>query len=138
MIAQLMKKAKTFLTILMVAVVFVACTPSTSINNNDSNSGFTMYSDDLLAKADEGAVVLFFSASWCPTCRSLKKNLNENLDSIPEDLVILELDYDTELELKQKYGVLVQHTLVQVDSGGNKIKMWTGGNTLQTIIDRIT
>lgn len=92
------------------------------------------YSEDKLALANEGDVVLFFRASWCPSCRALDQNIEANLSNLPADLTILKLDYDTETELKRKYGVTTQHTLVLVDANGNEIKKWTGGSTLESII----
>ena len=52
-------------------------------------------------------------------------------------MTILKLDYDSEIELKEKYGVRIQHTLVQVDNEGNPITGWTGGNRLTDILSKI-
>jgi len=95
------------------------------------------YSEDKLALAEEGDVVLFFQASWCPSCRVLDRDIQANLDQLPEDLAILRLDYDTEIDMRRKYGVTTQHTLVQVDAEGNEIKKWSGGNTLNSIISNL-
>lgn len=103
-----------------------------------SKSGsYTTYSPDKLAMASEGKVVLFFKASWCPTCRALDANLKQNLQHIPADVTILEVDYDSATELKQRYGVTVQHTLVQVDESGNKLAMWNGSPTLDSLISKL-
>ncbi len=40
-------------------------------------------------------------------------------------------------DLKKKYGVTYQHTLVQVDAAGNTIKKWSGGNTLSSVLSMI-
>jgi len=98
---------------------------------------FEAYSPEKLARADEGDVVLFFHASWCPSCRVLNKDIENNLSNIPSDLSILKLDYDTETELKKKYGVTYQHTLVQVDSSGEMIQKWSGGSNLHSIISKL-
>jgi len=82
-------------------------------------------------------IVLFFKADWCPSCRALDSNVKSNLDDVPEDLVLLSLNYDTETELKKKYGVTTQHTLVQIDSEGNMIKKWSGGNRLEDVLNQI-
>ena len=82
-------------------------------------------------------MVLFFHASWCPSCRGLNKNIEENLGAIPAELSILKLDYDTETELKKKYGVTFQHTLVQVDADGNLIKKWSGSPTLSSLVSEV-
>lgn len=108
-----------------------------TVVENETPGEFTDYNPALLSRADTGDVVLFFHASWCPTCRALESNINSNLDDIPSDLSILKLDFDTEKELKDKYGVVVQHTLVQVDSDGNQIAKWIGGNTLSFLVDKV-
>jgi len=98
---------------------------------------YEAYSPEKIARAENGDVVLFFHASWCPSCRGLNGDIEKNIDSIPEGLSILKLDYDKETELKKKYSVTTQHTLVQVDKDGNLIKKWSGGGTLNSVISQI-
>ena len=98
---------------------------------------YEAYSADKLARAETGDVVLFFHASWCPSCRGLNSNIESNLKSIPEGVTILKTDYDKETELKKKYGVTYQHTLVQVDKDGNLIKKWSGSPTLTSLVSQI-
>lgn len=98
---------------------------------------YEKYSSEKLAKANDGDVILFFKASWCPTCNALDSDIKSNLSSIPEGVTILELDYDTATELKKKYGVTIQHTLVQVDAEGNMITKWTGSPTLDSLVSKI-
>jgi thiol-disulfide isomerase/thioredoxin len=101
------------------------------------SGSYVAYSADKLAMAATGDVVLFFHASWCPSCRGLDSDINKNLQSIPENVTILKLDYDKETELKKKYGVTSQHTLVQVDKDGNMIKKWSGGSSLSALLSQI-
>lgn len=98
---------------------------------------YEAYSADKLARAETGDVVLFFHASWCPSCRGLNGSIESNLKSIPLGVTILKTDYDKETELKKKYGVTYQHTLVQVDKDGNMIKKWSGGGTLDNLLSQI-
>lgn len=98
---------------------------------------YEAYSADKIARAETGDVVLFFHASWCPSCRGLNSNIESNLKSIPAGVTILKADYDKEVELKKKYGVTTQHTLVQVDAAGTMLKKWSGGATLDTILSNI-
>ena len=95
------------------------------------------YSVDKLERANEGDVVLFFHASWCPTCRSLDSDIVSNSKNIPSDVTILKTDYDSETSLKQKYGVTYQHTMVQVDADGNMIHKWSGSPTLASLLGNI-
>lgn len=98
---------------------------------------YEVYSPEKLALAKTGKVVLFFRASWCPTCRTLDANIRANLGSIPDGVAILDVDYDDSTVLKQKYGVTYQHTLVQVDASGTQITKWTGSPTLASLVSNI-
>lgn len=95
---------------------------------------YEAYAPEKLARAATGDVVLFFHASWCPSCRFLDSGIRGHLEDIPNGLTILKLDYDQEVELKKKYGVTTQHTLVQVDADGTLIKKWSGGITVESIV----
>ena len=109
-------------------------------NSNKSVSvslNYLDYSESFLTRANEGKVVLFFKANWCPTCNALDKDVLKNLNKIPEDVTILKVDYDVASDLKKKYEVVTQHTMVQVDAQGNEITKWVGGNTLGTILERV-
>lgn len=88
---------------------------------------FTDYDASKLVNAEKGPVVLFFSASWCPTCKEANKNFNAS--SAPDGLTLLKLDYDNSTDLKKKYGVTYQHTFVQVDKDGKLLKKWSGSTT---------
>ena len=94
---------------------------------------YTKYSPDKVASAD-GDVVLFFKADWCPSCRVLDSDIKNNLSNIPSGVTILEVNYDKETALKQKYGITTQHSLVQVDNSGNQIKKWSGSPRLSSVI----
>lgn len=102
-----------------------------------SSGAYEEYSEEKLVRAENGDVVLFFHASWCPSCRGLNADLEQNLESIPSELSILKLNYDTETDLKKKYGVTYQHTLVQVDKDGNLIKKWSGSPTLAALSNEV-
>lgn len=95
------------------------------------------YSPEKVARADEGDVVLFFRASWCPTCRAVDADIKAHLDNIPVNLTILDVDYDSSTELKKKYGVVYQHTFVQVDAQGNLLKKWSGSPTLAALVAQV-
>jgi len=82
---------------------------------------FTDYSPSLVGKNE--STVLFFHASWCPSCRTAESNLLKD-DFSSEDIAVLKVDYDSSIDLRKKYGVTSQHTFVQVDSDGELIKKW--------------
>ena len=94
------------------------------------------YSPEKVSQAT-GKVVLFFHAPWCPYCRGLDTAIKQEISKIPSDLIILRTDYDSEAALKKKYGVTYQHTLVQIDAGGNMITKWSGSENLSQILAKI-
>jgi thiol-disulfide isomerase/thioredoxin len=98
---------------------------------------YEAYSPEKISRAESGDVVLFFHAAWCPSCRSLSKNIEENMTAIPDGVSILKVDYDKESDLKKKYEVTNQHTLVQVDANGNLIKKWSGSSKLMNLVAEI-
>ncbi len=102
-----------------------------------AKGSYETYSSDKVMRAQTGDVVVFFHASWCPSCRGLDSDIQANMGSIPEGVTILKADYDKETELKKKYGVTSQHTLVQVDKDGNMIKKWSGGSSLSSVLSQI-
>lgn len=92
--------------------------------------GYYHYSAEKLSESLENkkTVVLYFHAPWCTTCSSFDEELRKQKDALPENTVILQIPYDTSSDLKKKYGVLYQHTLVLLDKTGNVQEMWIGGD----------
>lgn len=86
---------------------------------------YTEYRADVLADGNEK--VLFFHAAWCPICRTQDTELKAWYGSDADKFVTTyKVDYDTEKELKAKYGVTYQHTFVRVDGQGNLITKTQG------------
>lgn len=98
---------------------------------------YVNYDASKIAFAKDGKVVLFFRASWCPSCRALDANIKLNLSQIPQNILILDVDYDKNPDLKKKYGVTTQHTLVQVDASGNMITKWSGSEGLSDLVKQV-
>ena len=48
---------------------------------------YEAYAPEKLALANSGDVVLFFRASWCPTCRALDADIKAHLNDIPAGVV---------------------------------------------------
>lgn len=97
------------------------------------------YSASGVASALENGddVVLFFQASWCPTCRSLNSALEKESNQIPAGVSIFKVDYDSSSSLKSKYSVRYQHTLVQIDNDLSQIAKWSGSRNLKEIVSSI-
>jgi len=104
----------------------------------ESESGkYVAYDSSLLKNSEDGKVVIFFHANWCPTCRLQDADILKGIKEISENVTILKADYDKKTELKKKYGVTTQHTFVQVDAEGNLITKWSGGTDLNGIISKL-
>lgn len=100
-------------------------------------NGYIEYRSDILSSALQSGqkVVLFFHATWCPTCKALEKNINTSLSSIPTDTLILKVDYDSESDLKKKYGVTVQHTTVVLNQDGTEKSKKLGARTVEEVLN---
>lgn len=103
------------------------------------SSPYVIYSDDQFENYKDKKRVLFFFANWCPTCRPVDTEIQKRIAEIPNDIVILRVNYNdsdtdnTEKELAKKYGITYQHTFVLLDENGNDTKKWNG-NGLDQII----
>lgn len=93
---------------------------------------YSDYDASKLSNAEHGTVILFFNATWCPTCVAANKNFNGSTP--PDGLTVLKVDYDDSTDLKRKYGVTYQHTFVQVDKTGKLLKKWNGSKTYDELI----
>jgi thioredoxin 1 len=102
------------------------------------SANYVGYSKEAFDKASNQKRVLFFAASWCPSCRAADKNFNENLKKIPENVMIFKTDYDTETVLKTKYKITYQHTFVHVDAKGLELKKWSGGGIDELLVNTKT
>ena len=103
----------------------------TTEQNNDVR--YVNYSNTNFDKSRDKVRVLFFYASWCPTCRPAGTDLTNNKSKIPEDVVVFRVNYndpDTdqdEKDLAKKYNITYQHTYVQIDALGKQVAKWNGG-----------
>ncbi len=103
------------------------------MEKNSKNSRYTSYTKAVYDASADRRRVLYFYATWCPSCKVANEDFLANPNKIPEDAVVLRVNYndpDTdqeEKELAQKYGITYQHTFVQIDAEGKEITKWNGG-----------
>lgn len=86
--------------------------------------------EQIAAAAQKGPVVLFFHASWCPTCQAADRDIKNNLKDLKNGVQVLRLNYGnsaTDHPRAKEYGITYQHTFVQVDANGKQVKKWNGG-----------
>jgi thiol-disulfide isomerase/thioredoxin len=87
---------------------------------------YVQYSEQAFAEAS-GTRILFFHANWCPQCRMLHADIESQ--TLPDNTTIFKVNYDTENELRKKYGVTQQTTFVQVNQTGDKLSSFVAYNT---------
>ena len=101
----------------------------------DSASRYVEYSRSAYDQAAGKRRVLYFYATWCPSCKTANEDFTANPNKIPEGVVVIRTNYNDpntdqeEKDLAKKYGITYQHTFVQVDSTGKEITKWNGGQT---------
>lgn len=98
---------------------------------------YTSYDENVLATTEADRILLFFHATWCPSCRALDQDIVANQANIPENVAIYRVDYDTATELKRKYGVTTQHSVVEIDRSGERIGDITHPLTLERLLNNL-
>lgn len=96
-------------------------TPPPASESPEPKGRYIDYNQQVLAEAD-GRRLLFFYAAWCPQCRMLDKSIKEQ--GVPDGMTIFKVNYDSETTLKQRYGVTLQTTVVEVDARDNLVKKY--------------
>jgi thiol-disulfide isomerase/thioredoxin len=98
-----------------------AATPPAASVETPGGGSYVDYTDTAIASA-EGTTLLFFHASWCPQCRSIETDILA--DGVPAGVTVIKVDYDSHQDLRQKYGVTLQTTFVEVDSAGEALQTY--------------
>lgn len=87
---------------------------------------FIDYSSEGQVASTDGVRILFFHAPWCPQCRMIEEDIKSQ--GVPDGVTILKVDYDSNQPLRQKYGVTLQTTFVEVDADGNELEKFVAYN----------
>jgi thiol-disulfide isomerase/thioredoxin len=90
--------------------------PTTS---EDRGGSYITYSEGVIEQTPRRKL-LFFHAPWCPQCRAIEADILR--DGVPTGLHVIKVDYDGNQALRQKYGVTIQTTFVELDDEGNAIE----------------
>ena len=90
----------------------------TEVTPSTIAGAYVEYSDGAI-QATPGPKALFFHANWCPQCRALDEDLKAR--GAPDGVTVFKVDYDSRTDLRQKYGVTLQTTVVFVDDEGELI-----------------
>lgn len=77
--------------------------------------------------ASKGPTVVYFHASWCPTCQAAMTSFRGRWQEVKAGITLVIADYDEEAELKSRYGITYQNTYVQIGPDGAPKSIWNGG-----------
>ncbi len=108
------------------AQVFAPATQPVQSQPPAGQAGAYVEYNDRIVENTKGTKILFFHAPWCPQCRSLEKSIKST--DLPDGLTIIKVDYDSNQELRQRYGVTLQTTFVKVDDNGDLVKKYVAYN----------
>lgn len=107
----------------------LSTTPSPAAESTESTApaaaagAYVDYSSSAIADADaDGKTLLFFYAPWCSQCRSIDDDILSM--GVPAGVTIIKVDYDSNQDLRQQYGVTVQTTFVEVNSSGEGLQTY--------------
>lgn len=102
-------------------------------------SRYQEYSKTAFESSSGSRRVLFFYANWCPICKPADASFRNQESLIPQDVRVLRVNYSDsdsdqdEKDLAKKYGITYQHTFVQIDSLGEEVTKWNGGQIEQLL-----
>lgn len=109
---------------------------SCSIKKEFTNKSVQLFLDNALEKSIENWKIpaLYFKANWCLNCKLLEEELKEK--GFPDWVDIYEVDFDEAQDLRKKYLVNNQHTLVILDREKKEIWRdisWNYNKVIETI-----
>jgi thiol-disulfide isomerase/thioredoxin len=132
-------KAKTYyaFVFLLLALCFWSLHAETNTLENKNLKTYREYSKEAVIASEAEFTLLYFHASWCPTCHFLEEDILNNLKKMPENLTIFKVDFDKAEELKISYDVTVQTSMVLLDKNGVLIKKWLGSRSMQDILEQV-
>ena len=98
--------------------------PVATVSSNQGTPAVGAYVDyrNGIIQDTAGTKILFFHAPWCPQCRKLEQSIKAG--EIPAGVTIIKVDYDSRQDLRKKYGVTIQTSLVKVDDKGELVKRY--------------
>lgn len=105
-------------------------TPTEEANQTTKNGGeYLEKATATIADASNDEIYLFFHAPWCPQCRSIESGIKS--DGVPEGITIIKVDYDSNQDLRAKYGVTLQTTFVKVNKNSEFVSKFVAYNDPQ-------
>jgi thiol-disulfide isomerase/thioredoxin len=90
-----------------------------TITPQASPGKYVDYTSSIISET-KGTKLLFFHAPWCSQCKKIEADIRQT--TLPNNVTVIKIDYDTNQSLRQKYGVTLQTTFVRVDDNGNLVE----------------
>ena len=88
-------------------------------NQPTGNATYQNYTPEIQSELNgKQPYAIFFHAPWCPQCVLLDSQITANLKDLPDSVIILKADYDTETKLKAQYDIRIQSTVVYINQDG--------------------
>lgn len=95
-----------------------------------------------IAKETNKPMLLAFSAAWCLPCRKMEQTFWNRADvrAFSTDIVFVKFDFDSDIEIRDKYGVKGVPNVVFTDSWGEVIDthIGFGQNADKVIVEKMT
>lgn len=113
---------------LALSIAFIAAAPLASALEVKPYSAAALAT----AEAKGQPVALHFHADWCPTCRAQDKSLQALKEEKGLDLAVLTVNFDTEKELKKRFAVRSQSTMI-VLKGAKEVARLSGETSADSI-----
>ena len=92
------------------------------VESEEQPAAYVDWNETAFAENDDKQRWLYFHADWCPQCRALEADILANPDGIPDEVVIFKVDFDNSEDLRGRYGVNKQTTIVSVDEEGEELE----------------
>jgi thiol-disulfide isomerase/thioredoxin len=107
------------------------------VDNNDGamkkKGAYVAYKDGIIGNGE--IAVLFFHAAWCPICKRVDGEIIDWYAAGGDGFLnVYKVDYDSSIDLRQRYGVTYQHTFVKIDGQGNVIEQVQGPTDAQLMV----
>jgi len=79
-------------------------------------------------------VVLYFASPGSPTARATVADLRAHRSSLPPELRIVVLPFASAADLRARYGVTVDPTVVVLGASGARQRLWSGAATAADLV----
>ena len=76
----------------------------------------------------------FFTGSHCPSCKSVKQQLQDKLNGNGDRIKYFNVDNPGDAKVAAQYGVMSLPTIICMD-GGNPVHSYIGSNAVNKLVE---